>query len=455
MLGFKDFLIEAKLDQDDLKKLKDGIERWKIVLQWVNDPKKEVEIDGVKTKIKFISKEHELAFIDGNYKIGSRYQPLFTDGKNNYRINDIDKIPEFGGGSGSGGGASRTKDTESAQCVYAQAYWDNNKTQFTPEDIKSAYAKVDVDAKLDDILNINSDWKMSCITGARILKQAVKGKTMKFHRGSSWVKKLGTRWKKLNKDAGFPFSDLNKWNPADIWLVGDDTAAEGLLDAEKYQTLETLNSRVHELFKSKTLYGVSLKLMKGATHVDSVNFRPEKKVPKYKSKTIGKVNFYNSKDVYLNYEDGEIQFRGFGGKLDNWQGELGGAHAKLGKIGRGSINAVLKKPTVKKALGTSYELIPDEAKLLKEIEKDRGTFIRQKLYPLASSKKIAGDKKVIEKEDAFVKKLKGKSDTWLKSKYLGLLLFKIIQGKESLVTQSLITYASSQDDLSSAHLKLM
>ena len=56
MLGFKDFLIEAKLDQDDLKKLKDGIERWKIVLQWVNDPKKEVEIDGV---------VHEYSTIEG------------------------------------------------------------------------------------------------------------------------------------------------------------------------------------------------------------------------------------------------------------------------------------------------------------------------------------------------------------------------------------------------------
>ena len=453
MLSFKDFLTEAKLDQDDLKKLKDGIERWKIVHTWINDPKKEIEIDGVKTKIKFISKDHEDAFIKGEYKIGSRYQPLFTDGKNNYRINDIDKIPEFGGGSGSGGGASNTKHTESAQCVYAQAYWDNNKTQFTPEDLKSAYVKVDVDGKLDDILNINSDWKLSCITGARILKQAVKGKTMKFHRGSSWVKKLGTRWKKLNKDAGFPFSDLNKWNPADIWLVGDDTAAEGLLDAEKYQTLESLNSRVHELFKSKTLYGVSLKLMKGATHVDSVNFRPEKKVPKYKSKTVGKVNFYNSKDVYLKYEGGEIQFRGFGQKLDNWQGELGGAHAKLGKIGRGSINAVLKKPSVKIGL-KNPKVIPDEAPLLKEIEKDRGAFIK-KLYKLASNQKIAGDKKVRENEVAFIKKLKGKNNFWLKSKYLGLLLFKIIQGKESLVTQSLITYASSQDDLSSAHLKLM
>ena len=157
----------------------------------------------------------------------------------------------------------------------------------------------------------------------------------------------------------------------------------------------------------------------------------------------------------MKYVDGEIQFRGFGNKLDSWQGELGGAHAKLGKIGRGSINTVLKKPTVKKALGTRHETIPDEAKLLKEIQKDRKTFIIKKLYPLASNSKIAGDKKVREKEDAFVKKLLGKSDFWLKSKYLGLFLFKVIQGKESLVTQSLITYASSQDDLSSAHLKLM
>ena len=48
----------------------------------------------------------------------------------------------------------------------------------------------------------------------------------------------------------FGVSKKDSWNPADIWLIGDDMAAEGLLDAEKYQTLETLNSRVNELFKS-------------------------------------------------------------------------------------------------------------------------------------------------------------------------------------------------------------
>ena len=330
--------------------------------------------------------------------------------------------------------------------MYAQAYWDNKSTKFTNEDLIAAYAKVKVDAKLDDILNISSEWKLSCITGARILKQAVKGKSMTFHRGSTWVKSLGTKWKTLNKDAGFPFSDLNKWNPADIWLIGSDSEAEKLLS---YKTLESLNARVHELFKSKTIYGVSLKLMKGATHVDTVNYRPEKKVPKYESKTIGKVNFYNSKDVYLKYVDGEIQFRGFGGRVDSWQGELGGAHAKLGKIGRGSINTVLKKPTVKKALGSNYKAIPDEAKLLKRIKDERADFIENDFFPLAKAEKVE------TKLATFQKKLKEKSAFWLKSKYLGLFLFNVIRKKEPLVTQSFITYASSQDDLSSAHLKLM
>ena len=89
--------------------------------------------------------------------------------------------------------------------------------------------------------------------------------------------------KKGFKDNIVEIKDINKWNPADIWLIGSDSEAEKLLS---YKTLESLNARVHELFKSKTIYGVSLKLMKGATHVDTVNYRPEKKVPKYESKTI-------------------------------------------------------------------------------------------------------------------------------------------------------------------------
>ena len=96
-----------------------------------------VEIDGVKTKISFISDKHEDMYRKGSFKSGRTYQSLFKDTSGNlYKITDIDKTSEFGGGRGSGGGASNTKSTESAQCVYAQAYFDDPKTKFTPEDSK-------------------------------------------------------------------------------------------------------------------------------------------------------------------------------------------------------------------------------------------------------------------------------------------------------------------------------
>ena len=298
MLSFKDFLSESKLSQPELEKVRDGVRRADFVYDWIKKGEL-VEIDGVKVKIKFISDTHEKMFLKGEYKSGRTYQPLFQDSKgNNFKITDIDKTPEFGGGSGSGGGASNTKSTESAQCVYAQAYWDDSKTKFTPEDLKAAYKKVDVNAKLDEVLNITDDWKMSCITGANILKQAVKGKSMKFHRGSTWVKAIENKFKTLNKAAGFPFSDINKWNPADIWLMSDVSKSAPLLDSD---SLEELNSEIKMVFQSKDIYGVSLKLMKGATHVQTVNYRENQVPPIFTEKTVGKRSFYKSKDVYLKY----------------------------------------------------------------------------------------------------------------------------------------------------------
>ena len=438
MLSFKDFLSEGKLSKSELEKVRDGVTRADFVLDWIKKGES-VEIDGVAVKLTFISDTHEKMFLKGQYKSGRTYQPLFQDSEgNNLKITDIDKTPEFGGGSGSGGGASNTKSTESAQCVYAQTYWDNKKTKFTPEDLKVAFKKVKIDAKLDEVLNISDEWKMSCITGANILSQSVKGKSMEFHRGSSWVKALEKKFKELNKLAGNPFSDVNKWNPADIWMMTSESKGDPFLNSD---SLEELNSEIKMAFQSKNIYGVSLKLMKGATHVQTVNYRENQVVPKWESKTVGKRSFYKSKDVYLKYEGGEIQFRGFGGRVDSWQGELGGAHSKLGKIGRGSINTVLKKLR----LGT----IPDESTLLKRITENREDFIKSDFFPLAKAERVE------TKLEIFKKKLLGKDEYWLKSKYLGLYLFKIIKNKENLVTQNFITYASSASELSSVHLKLM
>tara|TARA_Y100000593_G_scaffold54552_1_gene101994 strand:+ start:2467 stop:3822 length:1356 start_codon:yes stop_codon:yes gene_type:complete len=451
MKSFKGFLSEGLFKFGDLgKPNKSGLERGKEVIhQWILNGTP-IMVNGVPIKLSYISDVHRDNMAGGNYsafKRGNSIIPIFKDSEGNqYKINQLDKVTDLGAGSGSGAGAGVTAHTESAQCVYAQAYWDNKRTKFTPDDLTTAYKKVDVSATLEQVLGIDDQWKMSCITGANILKNAVKGKSMSFHRGSSWVKSLEKRWAVLNKRADLPFTDINKWNPADIWLLGDQASTYTFLESE---SLEELNAKVHKAFKNKDIYGVSLKKMVGATHVDTVNYRPDKVVPKYKGKTIGKVNFYNSKDVYVFYEGGECQFRGFGGANDFWQGELGGAHSKLGKISHGAINTVLRK------LGEPQ--LPDQNATIRLIDRDRKKFVTKTLYPLAKSFKEGRTGTVAFRDNlkTFESKIASKDTMWIKSKYFGLALFDIIKNKESIIIPNMISYASSATELSSAHLKLM
>jgi hypothetical protein len=228
-------------------------------------------------------------------------------------------------------------------------------------------------------------------------------------------------------------------------MCSDESKSKPLLDSD---TLVEMNDEMHLAFQAKDIYGVSLKLMKGATHVTVMNYKENPKVPDYESKTWGKVDFYKSKDVYLKYADGEIQFRGFGQRLDNWQGELGGAHAKLGKVGMGSINAVLKK--------LRLSTLPNESTVFDKIANDKESFLNDDFFPLVKHFKIETTYKNFYKKLNDKKNKSRYNDTlWIKSKYLGLYFFKIIEGDEHIVTQSLITYASSASELSSVHLKLM
>ena len=464
MKSFKGFLLtEGKFDFDDLPRTVpiNGKKRGEVIHQWV--------LDGTPVKLnkKNSYKEVVLQYIDadiqsefekgirtGNYRFFKKGKtkinlPIWKDAKSDktYKVSDLEKTTDLGSSGGSGAGTVVTTTTESAQCVYAQARFDNGRKKglmYTKTDLTNAYRKVSVTASLDKILNLDDGWRYSCMVGANILYRAVKGKKMSFHRGSAWVKSLEKRYKELNKLSGDTFTDVNKWNPADIWLLSENADSYNLLDSI---SLEGLNASLHLAFKNKDIYGVSLKKLAGATQIDTVNYRPDKKIPSFESKTIGKKSFYQSKDVYLKYTDGEIQFRGFGNKNDSWQGELGGAHAKLGKLGSGSINKVLSTMGLRE--------VSTEESILTEIAEDRDKFIT-KLYTLANNEGVS---ETLEQfKEKLNEKKKGKeyfTPFWLKSKYLGLELFAIIKGKEADVTPNFITYASSQSDLSSVHLKLM
>ena len=442
MKSFKGFLVEGKLAYADLSKTRSGKERGQIIHQWIKD-KKPVKIGDSEKTLEYISTSHETAMKTSDYeyfKDGSKNLPIWSDGRNLIKITDLYKTSEFGGGGGSGAGSDVTDHTESAQCVYAQAMMNGSKN-FTVDELTTAYRQVDVTSTLDKVLNITDEWRESCITGARILKSATKGKTYKYHRGSSWVDNLESHFKKLNIAAGRPFGNVNKWTPADIWLVGTQASNYNLL---KTKSLIELNSVLHDAFKAKQIMGISLKLMKGSTHVDSVNYRADKVVPHYTGRTVGKKDFYSSKDVYIKFEDGEIQFRTF---PDSWQGEIKGKNANMGKISHGSINSVLKMIGIR-------DQITNQVQLRTMIKKRRSAFMKS-LYRLARAERIAG----VTSVDTMSKKLEDKDVNWLVSKYCGLELFDIMRSsdskKEDKVTGGILSYASSQSDLSAPFLKLM
>ena len=123
---------------------------------------------------------------------------------------DVIKTKEFGGGtSGSGGGAENTTATESAQCVYAQALWDNPNTKFSPADLAKAYRKCDVNASTDQILKIPAEWINSSILGARVLKKVLSGKQYTWHRGSIGLVKWKTGSKNSIRRIGSSLTSTN------------------------------------------------------------------------------------------------------------------------------------------------------------------------------------------------------------------------------------------------------
>ena len=440
MKSFKSFLLnEVNLEWADLEKVRGGQIRGDLIYQHIKSGKN-VKVKGKSKKITFADANIETMFLNKDWdglKAFNGGAPFIDDEGNPVKLRQLDKIKAFGGGAGSGAGAALTKWVESAQCVYAQAYFNNKNTKFAKEDLQKAYSQVDVDATLEEILNIPSEWVKSSAIGAILMSKNLKNKNYIFHRGSSWVSLMSARFKDLNKKSGKPFANVNKWTPADIWAV--DHSAEAKYKFDDCQSLEELNDKLIQAYKAKDVIGISLKLMTKSAKVKNINLESNYESPKYKGYSFGKRNFYGSKDSYvLMYDGGEIQFRTFG---ISWQGEIKGKNANQGKIGQGSINSILKR-----SCGVGQ--LDDAKQLRKLIKSNREEFIKR-FYKLAYSVKATKDK-----FDKFDKELSNDDDNWLESKYFCTQLYGLIKNKEQKFTAGCLSYASSQSDLSAVHMKL-
>ena len=269
-------------------------------------------------------------------------------------------------GGGARGGTRIANLGEGSQCIYAAVAFGlgRNITQrdISKTNIEKYKKKFDIDSTVDEILDdLPEIWMNSSILGANKLFDKffkVNGK-FTFHKGSKdagskIVRKINELFQKFKKDEGLSLN-INKWNPADFWLVSSEFDVK-ILEEEK--TMEGFNQQIQKQLLNNKLIGISLKQMGGKATLTINNVERNKK---YEKKYSGYTFSTKSIDGYINLTgNSKLQFRATAGptNLTGWQGEIQGGLAAGGKISLGPFNMLLRAHDIK-------EIPTDAAKRVK------------------------------------------------------------------------------------------
>ena len=269
-------------------------------------------------------------------------------------------------GGGARGGTRIANLGEGSQCIYAAVAFGlgRNITQrdISKTNIEKYKNKFNIDSTVDEILDdLPEIWMNSSILGANKLFDKffkVNGK-FTFHKGSKdagskIVRKINELFQKFKKDEGLSLN-INKWNPADFWLVSSEFDIK-ILEDEK--TMEGFNQQIQKQLLNNKLIGISLKQMGGKATLTVNNVERNKK---YEKKYSGYEFSNKSIDGYIKLTgNSKLQFRATQGptNLTGWQGEIQGGLAAGGKISLGPFNMLLRAHDIK-------EIPTDAAKRVK------------------------------------------------------------------------------------------
>ena len=309
-----------------------------------------------------------------------------------FALSDVEKTTELGSSKGSGGGADATASTETMQCYYA-AYLLNNSdlnlldpnnsyaeelTQFfasRPELVEGYDKKKQL--SFQDCwdfwvvkLKEDAEWMDTFIATANKIKINATNFTKRpvyFHRGSPFMDSIYARKKKCekhNKDlikSGTPPSELkesiasfsdDKWNPGDIWMSTINPNAgpyqpfswqPPVVSEDMQQHVcdwPSLQTAVYQSAMSGETLGISLKKSGKDASFRAFNSKdPEARKDKitYSGYRFGSGDFFNSADMYIEFNNGSMQYRATA-STSSWQGEIKGTKASGGKCGGGPTN---------------------------------------------------------------------------------------------------------------------
>jgi hypothetical protein len=384
------------------------------------------------------NKEEVINQLSGKTKIDKAITLIDAEG-NKITTSNLSKTDEFGGGGGMRGGSDLTSKGESAQAI-ANAIRYSSSGNITEEDITNESidnsknkVKVTDFEGASDLLKTNKGWLISSVNIANALASEYIGPFIQ-HRGSDWVKNLENSVKPLLKEVGI--SDINKWSPADIWMVSPDDA-----DIQWPDTLEEINSLLLKKYNEGKIIGVSLKKAGDGVTLKVFNSAPKIK-DTYKFKGIDPRP--NAAKGYILLDDGtSMEFRNFNG-LGGFQGEILGKNAAGGKIGYGTIN---------KALSDNNILLSSPAEIKDEVVNDDPKF-KEKFEKLWKSTPGLED---INFEPYYnnPEKTLNQNQSYKISKYLALEVINGINNSENPneIISDLLNYASSQTNDSAVFVK--
>ena len=373
-------------------------------------------------------------------------------------LTKIIKTQEFGSNTGSGAGAKATEMFESAACwMTALAYKHDGLPEdysLQEKDFDEIKSHVETTASQEDtfkFLNNNPDWMRSTIKTANALNGSNKFKNKGFHfyRGKNIVNVVEKHFKKINKEEGRPFSNLNKWTPADMYMCECDFDRKEITSTANFADI---NAKMQQLIDDKKLIGVSLKgIGSGGATISKKNFiggpaKQQRRFTGMRAKSL-----FGSMDVYFTASPGdiEVQFRATDTAGKTWQGEVMGESAKHGKIGGGVLDNVLTK-----VLGKSKGLFAKTGYSKTSAIASAANTLDKKIFKLATDNKDMFE----DDEEITLDRISGMTPKWKFAKYLGLVFADIMRtadtdDKHDIATK-LYLYATSESDQSAPYIKV-
>ena len=449
-------IVEVKgLDIGELQKIRGGKPRLHLLIDVINNKTKVNTTKGM-TTLNWVSDTDKVALETGDllsaFTDGRRYKPIFrTDKGDLIRLNDILKTDMFGGGKGSGGGSENTDLTECAQCIYAAAIFNGAKLKsgdsLSGEEYGTYNTSFDIDTPPNTVAEgLTDDWIESSILIGNELKKNLGPTKYVFHKGSAFVKEIEGKFKDLNNaEKPKPFSNINKWSPADIWAV----KVGARFDFTQYSTLGEWTNELKELYDKKELIGISLKKAVGSVKTEEKNITGFIRRPVRYGGYLKQKNFFSSKDFYIYLDKIKMQLRTFD-EVKSWQGEVKGTSASAGKIGGGILESIM----IKNSTVTKFKYTNNELKTL--ATNPTPTFLDElyQMYLGLVGKGAIDKQKFIEQASAKrIGRVSGAD--WRFSKFRGMFYVAQLESNKSIankVCDNIAAYSLSASDEAAPHV---